>query len=109
MKSAILSTIVFAGMVSVNLANNVQSIWDGNWGQWKNFVNAPSGYYACGATLRVEPPQGKGDDTAANGLKLVWCKSDNWDLQDEQSIFDGNWGNWGNKVMCPRGQFINGG
>jgi len=47
------------------------SVWDGNWGDWSPDVMVPSGYYIAGFRCRVEPPQGGGDDTAMNGIRML--------------------------------------
>ena len=44
----------------------VTSGWFGYWRGWKLRPNI--NYFACGARLKIQPPQGAGDDTAMNGL-----------------------------------------
>jgi len=44
--------------------------------------------------MRFEEHQGFGDDTAANGLKLRFCDLNNWNNQEEMTIWDGTWGEW---------------
>lgn len=40
------------------------------------------GYYLCGAEIRFEDNQGNnGDDTAANGVRLIYCNAKNWSDQ----------------------------
>lgn len=75
------------------------------WGEQKKPYKAPDGYYACGAMVRREPNQGMADDSAMNGLELIFCQLGNWDRQSS-ARFDGAWGNWGSVKMCPRGYFV---
>lgn len=57
--------------------------------------------------MRYEDNQGGGDDTAANGLKAVFCSGDDWKIQ-EQRQFDGFWGDWKGVVMCPENYYVDG-
>jgi len=83
------------------------TIYNGIWGGWKPWVKTQSGgLYACGAELRFEDSQGGGDDTAANGLKLKYCGLSDWYNQQEQRIWNGNWGRWKGWSMCPYGKYI---
>lgn len=41
-------------------------------------------YLICGAEMRFEDKQGGGDDTAANGLKVIFCKPQDWKTQVEK-------------------------
>ena len=43
------------------------------WGQWTGFQRIPDGYFACGMEQRIEPRQGKGDDTTMNGIRFYYC------------------------------------
>ena len=47
----------------------------GIWGVWGANVECPAGTAVCGLSIRMQPPQGKGDDTAMNGLKLHCCRT----------------------------------
>jgi hypothetical protein len=43
----------------------------GTYGSWQGgFTNAA----VCGIAVRVESPQGSGDDTALNNVQLTWCR-----------------------------------
>lgn len=43
----------------------------GRYGHWRPFKMRPdSDFIACGARIRIQPPQKGGDDTAMNGLEL---------------------------------------
>ena len=67
------------------------------------------GYYACGAEVRLQSPQGRKDDTSANGLRLRYCSLAGWyDGQQTVEVFPGYWGSWRGMKMCPHGSFIQG-
>ena len=84
------------------------TIWEGDWGTWNNTIDARKGYYACGASLRVESDQGsKKDDTAANGLKLKYCSSEDWTKSSWVTIEEGSYGDWSSSE-CSQDYFING-
>jgi len=46
----------------------------------------------CGAELKVEGSQGRGDDTAANVVRVTYCKLGNWSSQVPVEIHPGFWG-----------------
>jgi len=83
------------------------AVYDGVWGGWKGWQYGSAGMYACGAQIRYEGKQGTfGDDTAANGLKLTFCDLDIWNTQEEVTIYNGRWGSWKERKMCPDGKYI---
>jgi len=82
------------------------TIWNGNWGSWLGNKSGPSGSYACGAQLRSERNQGGGDDTAANGLNIKWCRYNNWNSYEWRIVNSGSWGSWKSRVSCPYNQWI---
>jgi hypothetical protein len=89
-----------------------EPIYKGKWGEWLKPVDAPyPDYFACGASLRMQSKQGTGDDTSANGLKLTYCKKDDWSKQQEVIVNTGLEGDieWKNVVLCPKDHFIYGG
>lgn len=43
------------------------------WGLWKGPTFCPANHYVCGLEQKVEPTQGKGDDTATNGIRMYCC------------------------------------
>jgi hypothetical protein len=74
------------------------------WGQWQSrIIFCPAGSYVGGYSMRVEPPQGKGDDTALNGLTLN-CY-DRAGKTAQLVALQGNWGNWGQSANCPTGTY----
>ncbi|XP_075703427.1 vitelline membrane outer layer protein 1 homolog [Rhinoderma darwinii] len=70
---------------------------EGDWGDWTTVSWCPTGNFIS-FTLKVEKPQGDGDDTAANNL-MMQCS-------DYRAI-KGNGGTWGNyggwSGVCPNG------
>lgn len=47
---------------------------EGRWGTWRPDVLIPDGYYVAGMQMRFESYQRSGDDTAANGIRLLLRK-----------------------------------
>ena len=83
----------------------------GMWGSWgsNNFTYCPTDQVACGVITRVEGPQGGGDDTAMNAVRLVCCNSiEPLGAMNKQQIssLEGGWGDWGLEDMCPAGKNI---
>eukprot|EP00944_MAST-04C_sp_MAST-4C-sp1_P008976 g8976.t1 len=81
-------------------------------GKWANhyeekFCNMPFGY-VCGARLSIEPPQGRGDDTAADGFMMRCCtQEDPYKSPTEITVEGGNaWGVWQKSVDCPAGSYV---
>ncbi|KAE8620558.1 hypothetical protein XENTR_v10010325 [Xenopus tropicalis] len=75
----------------------------GRQGEWGKMERCPAGTMAKGLSLKVEEPQGFGDDTSLNGIRLhcVRCRFPH----DEKSITSdfGPWGTWGPTKWCPYG------
>ena len=72
------------------------------WGNW----DSPSycsghGNPVTGFQMQIEKEQGKGDDTAANGIKL-FCKNGGHILAGRHT----NWGTWRSVVKCPHGTAV---
>ena len=78
-----------------------------DWGNLREALHAPAGYYGCGGRYRLEPSQGEGDDTAMNGIDVRFCKLSDWNTQVDRR-YDGFWGDWSEWKMCPKGSFIYG-
>jgi hypothetical protein len=69
-----------------------------DWGDWGVPQFCPYPHYAVGYNTKIEGPQGKGDDTALNAIKLI-CSS-GAALYSSQ----GQWGGWGNDAYCNSGE-----
>lgn len=85
----------------------LQAAGETSWGVFPaSFTLCPSGWGVCGASVRVEPDQGSGDDTAMNGLKLACCPLRVGDLCGAQG--QGCCGNQGCDagLMCSGGQCV---
>lgn len=63
----------------------------GFWGNWGEGRNCPQGTFMTHFQMKVEPPQGSGDDTAANSVAF-WC-SNNQRIEAAGSRW-GAWGTW---------------
>ncbi|VXD25875.1 conserved exported hypothetical protein [Planktothrix serta PCC 8927] len=62
---------------------------DGFWGSWREGANCPQGQFFTHFTLKVEPSQGSGDDTAANSVAFA-CNG-----QRIEASGGGQWGEFG--------------
>jgi hypothetical protein len=74
---------------------------EGFWGDWEDMGRCKNGGHVKGARVRIEPKQGKGDDTGAVDLELV-CEDD--------SVLKGSthheWGRWRGPLTCPTGTAV---
>jgi hypothetical protein len=61
----------------------------GNWGDWHQSATCPWGTYATAFALKVEPQQGRGDDTGANSVKF---NCSNGTVIEASG--GGGWGSW---------------
>ncbi|MDB9437279.1 hypothetical protein PN450_10830 [Dolichospermum lemmermannii CS-548] len=77
----------------------------GQWGSWTKPVYCPPGSWAAGYTMRVEPDQGRGDDTGLNAIAL-YCRDRNGRDIARIMPHPGMWGNWGEGSNCPQGVFL---
>ncbi len=71
----------------------------GTWGTWGSTQTCSE--FLVGAELKVEAPQGNGDDTAANDIRGL-CS----DGQVKSSTNGGPWGSWQGMRQCPVGTAI---
>ena len=72
-----------------------ETIWTGDWGEWKGWKNCPQNQFIVGAKVRYENSQGGGgDDTALNGLKIYCAPYDTNSGGSWVSVYDGLWGDW---------------
>ena len=74
---------------------------EGPWGRWGLNVYCPKKAYLNGFKIKVEPPQGDGDDSATNGV-IMFC-SDGTELNVQN---EGKWGSWNGPFMCPEEKHI---
>lgn len=65
------------------------------WGKWSDEEICKDKQGVKGFQLKQQSPQGEGDDTAANGLRLI-CKDDSVLMAKN----DGQWGEWSEIVKC---------
>lgn len=74
------------------------------WGRWSTAVYCPSGSYVGGYSMRVEPWQRRGDDTALNAVAL-YCYDHAGNMVERIVPHPGFWGNWGEEAKCPKGTY----
>lgn len=69
----------------------------GGWGQWRDKFTCSEIYdsYVIGIQLRIEGKQEKGDDTAANDVKLI-CSGG----RIAAGVGGGIWGQWTDPIVC---------
>jgi hypothetical protein len=77
----------------------------GYWGDWGCMNECLPGSYAYAVSVKSEPPQGSGDDTAANGVRLD-CYHKYGDVNGK-AIYTGSitstvqkWGSWSPAKVC---------
>ncbi len=99
--STLAATASFIGSSSI-AAPNAQP-----WGAWSPIVFCPPGSYVNGYSMRVEAPQGRGDDTALNAITL-YCYNRAGNMVGWIRPHPGIWGNWGPVANCPVGTYANG-
>ncbi|XP_032075089.1 vitelline membrane outer layer protein 1-like [Thamnophis elegans] len=73
--------------------------YGGPWGNWGPYEFCKGGY-AIGFALKVEEPQGRGDDTALNGI-LLHC-----DQGNPITSTIGPWGEWTVPQFCKSGHHL---
>ncbi|XP_073479121.1 vitelline membrane outer layer protein 1-like [Aquarana catesbeiana] len=78
----------------------------GKWGVWGKLEMCPYNTVASGFELKVEPPQGDGDDTALNVIKLLCTKPGDRTIQAEITSAEGRWGRWTGIQWCPSGFLV---
>jgi Vitelline membrane outer layer protein I (VOMI) len=74
------------------------------WGGWSTAIYCPAGSYVGGYSMRVEPNQGAGDDTALNAVAL-YCYDRAGNMVERIVPHPGFWGNWGEGANCPKGTY----
>ncbi|KAF7781636.1 hypothetical protein PRUB_b0927 [Pseudoalteromonas rubra] len=75
-----------------------------SWGNWSSNAFCSGGYNpVTGFRMRTEPPQGGGDDTAANDVQL-YCQNGALISAGANS----GWGDWSSRYSCPSGQAVTG-
>ena len=102
------------GILLIQAALTGVLIEEGTYGEWKDTYHAKSGYFACGARLQYEIIDDydeliltSGDQTAANAMKMTFCKFEEWDTQHEEGG-DGLFGDWKENKMCPKDYYVSG-
>lgn len=80
----------------------------GHWGGWGAWERCPEGQMAFQFAKKVEAPQGDGDDTALNGIRLdCSLPMDRSNVAGIKSS-EGPWGGWDPERGCPDGELITG-
>lgn len=91
-----------------DFVGSVESTNGEEWGYWQEEAYCNPGLYVRGLTIRVEKPQGSGDDTALNNIQLH-CADRNGTVREKfMSKGAHEWGEWGNDTLCGYGDFLRG-
>lgn len=77
-----------------------------NWGDWKQEAMCPPFSWVSAMDLKIEPEQGRGDDSALNAIRLSCSTIDGVHTADITSG-EGPWGFYRGKKFCKSG-FANG-
>ena len=83
------------------------SVHDGFWGDWQSDRLLPDGCYLIGMKLRIEAPQGDGDDTGLNGIELIYRHQQGAGVA-KMVAENGYWGDWGEEHSAPGGYYVSG-
>ncbi|XP_064223682.1 vitelline membrane outer layer protein 1 homolog [Aotus nancymaae] len=78
----------------------------GPWGDWAWPEMCPDGFLARGFSLKVEPSQGRGDDTALNGIRLHCALRNALGNAHVIESKSGRWGEWSKPLWCPGSGFL---
>lgn len=73
-----------------------------NWGDWKAEEICPPNSWVSAMNLKIEPDQGKGDDSGLNGIRLSCTSMDGLHKADITSG-EGPWGFYRGKKFCKSG------
>lgn len=105
----LISNIFTGSLIAQNVRNDqVGTLESGNgglWGSWTRPVYCPPGSWATGYTMRVEPDQGRGDDTGLNAIAL-YCQDRSGRSMGRISPHPGFWGNWVEGASCSQRSFL---
>jgi len=80
---------------------DVTSFYPGLWGTWSSLVSCPMSSFLTSARIKVESPQGSGDDSGANGVQFGCSTGAVLSAGN-----DGPWGTYGNWASCPQNTAI---
>lgn len=75
-------------------------VHEGFWGAWRNPVYVPDNCYVVGVATRIEARQGTGDDTALNGIKMIYRNRVTLQV-GIITLEDGIWGSWAGEASVP--------
>ncbi|XP_004716182.1 vitelline membrane outer layer protein 1 homolog [Echinops telfairi] len=90
-----------------SVTNVIEVTNGGPWGDWAWPDMCPDGFFACGFSLKVEPPQGiPGDDTAVNGIRLHCARGNAERNKHVVESRSGRWGAWSEPQWCPSGGYL---
>jgi hypothetical protein len=78
-----------------------KALVDGPWGSWTDTAWCSAGRYLNGFSVRNEPPQGSGDDTALNAVAMTCASKTGANLATIWAHL-GYWGSWSNWAMCSK-------
>lgn len=86
-----------------NRPDITRMVQPGLWGDWHPPVMIPPGNRIVGFKIRMEEPLGKGDDTAMNGIEILYRNKSLRGPVQRLRVFTGEWGKWRDDVVAPEG------
>ncbi|XP_075433760.1 vitelline membrane outer layer protein 1-like [Ascaphus truei] len=105
----VVSSLLLLSLFSVGHGQNPKFISVSNggaWGKWGDYQYCPEGFHVKGFDLKVKGDQGKGDDTALNGIRLHCVSKDASQKERLIQSAEGSWGSWTSPVFCFQGLLI---
>lgn len=59
----------------IKFKEKIKVFGEGPRGSWREVTYCPAGSFVCGLSLKVDSPQGAGDDSELNGVALRCCRA----------------------------------
>jgi len=86
-----------------NQPDITKMVQPGLWGTWQQPVMIPQRHRIVGFRIRFEPDRRGGDDTALNGIEILYRDKSLRGPVQRLMVHPGLWGDWKNDVIAPEG------